>query len=51
MLEFSTFAIVFTTPEHLLVEITGALGKNENHFLSKNVFWENVVGTLRNGKC
>ena len=23
----------------------------ESHFLSKNVFWENVVGFLRNGDC
>ena len=23
----------------------------ESHFLSKNVFWENAVGYLRNGEC
>ena len=23
----------------------------ENNFLSKNVFWENTVGYLRNGEC
>ena len=47
---FQTFAIVFSTPESLLVGITGALGTKENHFLSKNVFWENAVEYLRNGK-
>ena len=30
-----------------IVEITGALGMKESHFLSKNVFWENAVGYLR----
>ena len=48
---FQAFAIVFSTPESLLVRITGALGTKESHFLSKNVFWENAVGYLRNGKC
>ena len=48
---FQAFAIVFSTPESLLVRITGALGMTESHFLSKNVFWENAVGYLRNGKC
>ena len=33
MLELSTFAIVFNTPENLLEEITGALGMTESHFL------------------
>ena len=52
MLEsFQTFAIVFSTPENLLVEVSGALGTKESHFLSKNVFWENAVGYLRNGEC
>ena len=37
-------------PEILPVEISGALGKKESHFLSKNVFWENTVGYLRNGE-
>ena len=32
---FQTFAIVFSTPENLLVGITGALGTKESHFLSK----------------
>ena len=41
---------MFSTPESLLVRITGALGTKENHFLSKNVFWENAVEYLRNGK-
>ena len=48
---FQTFAIVLSTPENLLVGISGALGTNKIHFLSKNVFWENAVGYLRNGKC
>ena len=30
---FQTFAIVFSTPENLLVDITGALGTKESHFL------------------
>ena len=48
---FQTFAIVFSTPKNLLVEISGALGTKERNFLSKNVFWENAVGYLRNGEC
>ena len=47
---FQTFAIVFSTPENLLVGITGALGTKESHFLGKNVFWENAVEYLRNGE-
>ena len=35
----------------LLVGIPGALSLKESHFLSKNVFWENAVGNLRNGEC
>ena len=27
------------------------LQMKESHFLSKNVFWENAVGYLRNGEC
>ena len=45
---FTPFAIVFSTPVNLLVEITGALGKKESQFLSKNVFWKNAEGYLRN---
>ena len=48
---FQTFAIVFSTPENLLVGISGALGTKESDFLSTNVFWENAVGYLRNGEC
>ena len=48
---FQSFAIVFSTPEKLLVGISGALGMKESHFLSWNVFWENAVGYLRNGEC
>ena len=44
------FAIVFSTHENLLVEISGALRTKENYFLSKNVFWKNSVGYLRNGE-
>ena len=31
---FQTFAIVFSTPENLLVGISGVLGMKESHFLS-----------------
>ena len=51
MLELQTFAIVFSTPENWLVGISGALGMEESHFLSKDMFWENAVGYLRNGEC
>ena len=47
---FWTFAIVFSTPENLLVGISGALGTKENHFLSKNVFSKNAVEYLRNSE-
>ena len=47
---FKPLPLCFSTPESLLVGITGALGTKENHFLSKNVFWENAVEYLRNGK-
>ena len=48
---FQTFNIVFSTPENLLVEISGALGIKENHFLCKNLFCENPVGYLGNSEC
>ena len=32
-------------------EISGALGINESHFLSYNMFWENAVEYLRNSEC
>ena len=38
---------MFSTPEKLLVRISGALGMKESHFLSRNVFWENAVGYLK----
>ena len=41
---FQTFAIVFSTPKNLLVEVSGALGMKESHFISKNVFWEMLWG-------
>ena len=50
-LSFETFAIVFSTPENILVGISGALGIKLSKFLSKNVFWENAVGYLRNREC
>ena len=34
MLELQTFAIVFSTPENLLVGITGVLGLKESNYLS-----------------
>ena len=48
---FKPFAIVFSIPENLVVEITGAVETKQSHFLSKNVFWENAVGHLRNSEC
>ena len=42
---------VFSTPENLLGGISGALGMNVSHFLSRHVFWENAVEYLRNGEC
>ena len=42
---------MFSTPENFLVRISRALGTTESHFLSKNVFWENAVGYLRNSEC
>ena len=48
---FKSCAIVFSTPENFLVKISGALGMTGSHFLSRNVFWENAVGYLRNGEC
>ena len=48
---FQIFAIVFSTPENLLIGISGALGMKESHFLSKNVLWETAVGYLRNSEC
>ena len=50
-LELQTCAIVFSTPENLLVGITWALGMKESHFVSRNVFWENAVGYVKNGEC
>ena len=32
---FQTFAIVFSTPENLIVGISGALGTKENNYLRK----------------
>ena len=51
MLELSNLCHCVQNPENLLVEISGALGMKETHFLSKNVFWENAVGYLRYGEC
>ena len=39
---------MFRTHENFLVGISGALETKESHFISKNVFWENAVGYLRN---
>ena len=48
---FTPLPLCSTTPENLLVGISGALGMKENQFLSKNVFWENAVEYLRNSEC
>ena len=49
---FQIFAIVFSSPENLLVGIFGALGTQESHFLSWNMsFSENVLGYLINSAC
>ena len=44
-------SIMFSTPENVLVGISGALGMKESHFLSYNMFWENAVEYLRNSEC
>ena len=37
---------------NLLVDIFLELSEwKKAHFVSKNVFWENAVGYLRNGEC
>ena len=51
MLELSNLCHCVQHPWNLQVEISGALEMKESHFLSKNVFWENVVGYLRYGEC
>ena len=51
MLSFQIFAIVFSTPENLLVGMSAALGMTGSQFLTKNVFWENAVVYLRNSEC
>ena len=43
-------SIVISTPENLLVEISGALGVKESHFISEDIFWTNRVQYLRNGE-
>ena len=45
-----TFAILFSTRENILVEISGALGMKESHFLSKNVF-EKMLWGISDGEC
>ena len=42
---------MFSTPENLLVWISGALGTKESHYLSKNVIWENAVEYPINSEC
>ena len=49
MLELSNLCHCVQHP--LLEGISGSLGMQGSHFLSKNVFWENAVGYLRNGEC
>ena len=48
---FHTFAIVFGTPENLLVGMTAILEMKESHFLCKNMFCENAEGYLRYSEC
>ena len=48
---FKPLRIMFSTPKNLLGGISGSLGMQVIHFLSKNMFWENAVGYLRNGEC
>ena len=40
---FQTFAIVFSTPENLVVGISGALGNERNPLSKQNIFSENAV--------
>ena len=35
---FKPVTIVISTPDNLLVEISGALGVKESHFISKDIF-------------
>ena len=42
---------MLNTLDNLLVAISGALEITGSHFLSKNVFGENVVGYVRYSKC
>ena len=44
VLELSNLAIVFSTPENILVGISGAIGMKESHFLSKMCFEEMLLG-------
>ena len=48
---YKVFAFGFNIPENLLVAICGALGMIGSHFWSKNGFWDQAVGYLRNGEC
>ena len=52
VLELSTLCHCVQHPWKLTsVGICRALGMNESHVLNKSVFWENVVGYIRNGEC
>ena len=42
---------MFSTPENLIVGISGALATKESHYLRKNLFWENAVEYLTNSEC
>ena len=48
---FKPLPLCSASLEKFLVGISGALGTKESNFLSRNVFWENAVGYLRNGEC
>ena len=43
-------ALYLAPLKNLLVAISGALVMKGSHFFSKNVFWENDVGYLRNSE-
>ena len=48
---FKPLSLCSSTPENLVVEITGALGMKETHFLSKIYFQKMLVEYLSNSDC
>ena len=51
MLQLSNLCHCVQHPWKLTNRDFWKLGLKESHFLSKNVFWGNAVGYLRNGEC